>query len=53
MLWAITTPGASSTAAAGEEEKLFPWVTADLQGIPTEAWLGICHIGKKPSDLSF
>lgn len=47
MLWVITTPGASSTAPAGEEEKLFPWVTADLQGILTEAWFGIYYIGKE------
>lgn len=47
MLWVITTPGASSAAPAGEEEKLFLWVTADLQGIPTESWFGIYNIGKE------
>lgn len=47
MLWVITTPGASSTAAAGEEEKLFPWVTAELQGMLTETWFGIYYIGKE------
>lgn len=47
MLWVITTPGASSSAPAGKEEKLFLWVTADLQGILTEVWFGIYYIGKK------
>lgn len=47
MLWVITAPGASSSAPAGEKEKLFLWVTADLQGIPTEAWFGIYYIGKE------
>lgn len=29
------------------EKKLFPWVTADLQGILTEAWFGIYYMGKE------